>query len=96
MTDKKLEKLFLEFANSRETSKAKNRIKNMLAAKRTVKPVWKRLLPAAAAALAIFMIFYARISERKDAWAPTMEYASIYDSPMYVYLINAISEENRL
>jgi hypothetical protein len=96
MTDKELEKLFLDFADAGETLQAKNKIKNILAAKRTIKPALKFLLPAAVAALAIFMIFYTHIGGRKNAWEPKMEYVSVYDSPMYVYLINAMSEENKL
>jgi len=47
MTNKELEKLFLDFANSEEISQAKNKIKNILKAGRIVKPAWKFLLPAA-------------------------------------------------
>ncbi|MDR1123060.1 MAG: hypothetical protein LBL61_00230 [Elusimicrobiota bacterium] len=100
MTDKELEKLFLDFADGQEASAAKIKIKNVLAARPTAKPVLKLLLPAAAAAaaFALLIFFYAQGSSgaRKDAWEPQMQNVSVYDSPMYVYLINARYEENRL
>ena len=107
MTDRELEKLFLDFADAEEISQAKNKIKNTLlsplplrerAGVRGVVPAWKFLLPAtaAAAALAAFIIFHTPAAKQQNDWKPKMEYVSVYDSPMYVYLINSRYEENGL
>ena len=97
MTNKELEKLFLDFANSEEISQAKNKIKNILKAGRIVKPAWKFLLPAAAAAaLAVFVIFYMQGVKHEKVWEPKIQYVSVYDSPMYVYLVNSIYERGEL
>jgi hypothetical protein len=97
MTDKELENLFSAFVNPEEVLQAKNKISNILAARQAAKPVLRFLLPvAAAAAIALFVFFYAHSEGRKNTWEPKMEYVSVYDSPMYVYLINAVYEENNL
>ncbi|MDR0952929.1 MAG: hypothetical protein LBM71_01885 [Elusimicrobiota bacterium] len=91
MTDKKLEKLFLDFADASEALEVKNKIRNKLFS--SAKPTLRLLLPAMAVAIfAVVIIFYTQSGAHKAEYAMKRQNVSVYDSPMYVYLINSIYE----
>jgi hypothetical protein len=89
MTDKKLENLFLALANTAEAEQAKANIKDILTRPRVAKYALGLLLPAVAVVV-VFIVLHLRSAPQKITRPQSARQVSVYDSPMYVYLINAV------